>query len=54
MTCSHDHLKCTDNVLTCLDCGAVLPLELLERPKADKSEAPAKPAPKHRKKTKAD
>ena len=29
MSCNHDHLKCTNNVLTCLDCGAVLPLELL-------------------------
>ena len=54
MTCNHDHLKCTNNVLTCLDCGAVLPLELLERPKADRPEPPAKPAPKRTRKPTAD
>ncbi len=45
MGCKHEHLKCTGNVLTCMDCGALLPLELLEWPRADKPEAPAKPAP---------
>lgn len=25
MTCEHKRIKCTDNVFTCKDCGAVLP-----------------------------
>lgn len=25
MDCKHEHLKCTDNIFTCLDCGAVIP-----------------------------
>ncbi len=54
MGCKHEHLKCTNNVLTCQDCGAVLPLELLAQLKAEQLEKPAKPAPKRGKKTKAD
>lgn len=25
MGCKHENLKCTNNVFTCLDCGAVVP-----------------------------
>lgn len=25
MTCEHKRLKCTNNVFSCLDCGAVVP-----------------------------
>ena len=25
MECKHEHLKCTDNIFTCLDCGTVVP-----------------------------
>ena len=25
MECKHEHLKCTNNIFTCLDCGAVVP-----------------------------
>ena len=34
--CDHKNLKCTNNVLTCKDCGAVLPLEALAGDVADK------------------
>ena len=27
--CEHKRLKCVDNVLSCMDCGAFLPLEAL-------------------------
>ena len=35
--CDHKRLKCTDNVLTCKDCGAVLPLETLAGEVAEKA-----------------
>ena len=46
--CEHKRLKCVDNVLSCMDCGSILPLEALTERK-DKTltetaaEAPKKP-----------
>ena len=31
MDCTHDRLECTNDVLRCMVCGAVLPLEYLAR-----------------------
>lgn len=57
MNCTHERLKCTNNVLSCLICGAVLPLDVLTCNKsthADKPrEGPPKPAQRGRK-SKAD
>lgn len=57
MNCTHERLKCTNNVLSCLICGAVLPLDVLTCNKstpADKPrEGPPKPARRGRK-SKAD
>ena len=30
MDCKHEKLECTNNVLRCMVCGAVLPLEVLK------------------------
>lgn len=35
--CEHKRLVCTDNVFTCLDCGAVLPMEKLAGETAEKA-----------------
>ena len=48
MTCEHKRLKCVNNVLSCMDCGAVLPLETLlaggsKPPEENAAEAPKKP-----------
>ena len=44
MACKHERLKCTDNVLRCAACGAVLPLSILDGPAAQPQEnAPAAP-----------
>lgn len=37
MECAHERLKCTNNVLTCMSCGAVLPLEKLAGEAAEKA-----------------
>lgn len=29
MMCEHKRLKCVNNVLSCMDCGEVLPMEFL-------------------------
>lgn len=34
--CEHRRLSCTNNVLKCLDCGEILPLEILTEKKAEK------------------
>jgi hypothetical protein len=31
MACEHKRLKCTNNVFYCMDCGAVLPPDVLQR-----------------------
>ena len=36
--CEHRRLSCTNNVLKCLDCGEILPLESLTEKKAEKPE----------------
>ena len=46
--CEHKRLKCVDNVLSCMDCGAILPLEALtageSKPMTENApEAPKKP-----------
>ena len=46
--CEHKRLKCVDNVLSCMDCGAFLPLEALtagkDKPLTENApEAPKKP-----------
>lgn len=44
MACNHEKLKCTDNVLRCKLCGAVLPLSVLsgETPAENKNAAEGK------------
>lgn len=43
MACNHERLVCTDNVLVCKLCGAVLPLSVLggETPAENKNAAEA-------------
>jgi hypothetical protein len=36
MECKHERLKCTNNVFTCLDCGAVIQPDELEKKPAKK------------------
>ena len=41
MNCKHERLCCTNNVFSCLDCGAVLPPDVLQRKPEGKKEKPA-------------
>lgn len=34
--CEHKRLKCVNNVLSCMDCGEVLPLEFLDGKKYER------------------
>ena len=52
MACEHKRLKCTNNVFSCLDCGAVLPPDVLQRKPEGQEEKPAE-APKTGRKRKA-
>jgi len=49
MSCDHKRLCCTNNVFSCLDCGAVLPPDVLQRKPEGQEE---KQAPKRKRKTK--
>jgi hypothetical protein len=51
MACEHKRLKCTNNVFSCLDCGAVLPPDVLQRKPEGQEEKPAE-APKTARKRK--
>ena len=53
--CKHQRLKCVNNVLSCMDCGAVLPLETLtagkyKPPQENAPEGPKKAAKRNAKK----
>ena len=54
MNCKHERLICTDNVLRCAVCGAVLPLSVLGDKsigqKENAAEGPKKPAKRKTKK----
>lgn len=52
MACEHKRLKCTNNVFSCLDCGAVLPPDVLQRKPEGQKEKPSE-APKTGRKRKA-
>ena len=52
MNCKHERLCCTNNVFSCLDCGAVLPPDVLQRKPEGQEEKPAE-APKTGRKRKA-
>lgn len=57
MACEHKRLKCTNNVFFCLDCGAVLPPDVLQRKPEGQEEKPAetpKTGTKRKAKTQAD
>ena len=41
MACNHERLVCTDNVLRCALCGAVLPLSMLDGETPAQKEKPA-------------
>lgn len=47
MGCEHKRLQSVNCVISCLDCGEVLPADFLTK-KAEAAEAPAQEAPKKR------
>ena len=51
--CKHQRLKCVNNVLSCMDCGAVLPLETLTAGKYKPPQENAPEGPKKAAKRKA-
>ena len=42
MECKHEHIRSVGFKLSCLDCGAALPDDYLDKPSAKESEAPQK------------
>lgn len=52
MSCEHKRLKCTNNMFSCLDCGAVVQNPYEDRQQEAKEEKPAE-APKKAGKRKA-
>lgn len=51
MACEHKRLKCTNNVFSCLDCGAVVLNPCVNDQPEGQEEKPAE-APKRKRKTK--
>lgn len=43
MDCKHERLKCTNNVFTCLDCGAVIQPEKQDKKPPKKPEKKKQP-----------
>lgn len=41
MDCKHEHLRCTNNVFFCLDCGAEVPNPYKADKQAGQKEAPS-------------
>lgn len=52
MDCEHKHLKCTNNVFYCMDCGAVVPNPYKNGKQEGQEEKPAE-SPKTARKRKA-
>lgn len=51
MSCEHKRLKCTNNVFSCLDCGAVVPNPYIGKQQEAREEKPSE-APKTARKRK--